>query len=358
VQLDAREAAAQIDRSLELQSKLAESAQKHNSQLKNERGGDEAASTALPAIKAMAETAGVLAITASSRVEETQGMGGAGVVPAFSEPIIQLSSPAGIAALTPASAVISAGSTSSISAGQDINIATQGNLSYLVKGGVALFTYGKATDANKPNQETGIRMHGATGRVSIQSQAGSTQMLADKQVTFASTNKSIGIAAKNHVLMTAQGAFLRLEGGNIMLHGPGKIEFKASMKELSGPKSSALSLPALPKADNIGKFVEINHHWPDLTPVAGGSYRAVFADGTSKDGKLDGKGFARLENIPQGPVQIYFGEDPRPYDMPPLAPPVNATPAGIQAELLAQGYDTDLEDIEPLLELLSGRYSI
>jgi type VI secretion system secreted protein VgrG len=46
--------------------------------------------------------------------------------------------------------------------------------------------------------------------------------------------------------MTAQGAFIKLEGGNIMIHGPGNIEFKASKKELAGPTSTSTiaTLPA------------------------------------------------------------------------------------------------------------------
>lgn len=47
-------------------------------------------------------------------------------------------------------------------------------------------------------------------------------------------------------MLTAQGAFLKLEGGNIMIHGPGKITFKASMKELTGPSGVRPQLPRLP----------------------------------------------------------------------------------------------------------------
>jgi uncharacterized protein (DUF2345 family) len=42
--------------------------------------------------------------------------------------------------------------------------------------------------------------------------------------------------------MTAQGAYIKLEGGNIMLHGPGNIDFKAAKKNLAGPKSVNQSL--------------------------------------------------------------------------------------------------------------------
>jgi type VI secretion system secreted protein VgrG len=63
----------------------------------------------------------------------------------------------------------------------------------------------------------------------------------------ASVTKSVTVGAKTHVLMTAQGASLKIEGGNIMLHAPGNVEFKASKKELAGPKSSSQPERTLPK---------------------------------------------------------------------------------------------------------------
>jgi len=70
-------------------------------------------------------------------------------------------------------------------------------------------------------------------------------------VTVAGVNAHVAVAAKNHVMQTAQGAFLKIEGGNIMIHGPGKMEFKAGMKELAGPMSTTTSLPRLPQAQAI-----------------------------------------------------------------------------------------------------------
>ncbi|MCB1953386.1 MAG: DUF2345 domain-containing protein, partial [Rhodocyclaceae bacterium] len=49
------------------------------------------------------------------------------------------------------------------------------------------------------------------------------------------------------LLATAGGAYLKLEGGNIELHAPGPVKLKASMKNLTGPKSSRVS-GSLPKA--------------------------------------------------------------------------------------------------------------
>jgi type VI secretion system VgrG family protein len=241
--LDSRPAATQIEQSQGLQQALAETAQKHNARLQ-----DEPAPKELAPIAAMAHSADVLG-AASSVVSSGRGVGGNAT--AYSDAHLQLSTPAGIAALTPASAMIAAGTTTSISAGQDINFAVQGNSSHAVKAGISLFTYGKASNKNKPCQDTGIRLHAASGKVSIQSQSGATQVTADKAVTVASVTKSVKVAAKDHVLLTAQGAYLRLSDGNIEIHGPGTMSFKATMKELAGPRSNSLALPALPKSQAI-----------------------------------------------------------------------------------------------------------
>ena len=164
---------------------------------------------------------------------QTGDTGGQGNATAFGEPQLQLSSPAGIAATTPASALISAGATTSLAAGQDINFAAQGSTYQQVKEGISLFTYGKAGTAEKPNHETGLKLHAASCKVSVQAQSDVAKVTADKLITVASVGKSVSLSAKEHVMLTAQGAYLKLEGGNIMIHGPGTMTFKASMKELA-----------------------------------------------------------------------------------------------------------------------------
>ncbi|MBT0963616.1 DUF2345 domain-containing protein, partial [Denitromonas iodatirespirans] len=70
---------------------------------------------------------------------------------------------------------------------------------------------------------------------------------ADKTVTLASTSASIHASAKTHLLLTAKGAYLKLEGGNIELHAPGPVKLKASMKNLTGPASASVTGLRFPK---------------------------------------------------------------------------------------------------------------
>ncbi|GGY31220.1 type VI secretion system Vgr family protein [Pseudoduganella albidiflava] len=234
--IDASEAVTQLDASLSLQTALAETAQKHNAKLK-----DEPEPAKLPAIEQLDHAGKMLAERASGNGGGDHG--GGGEASAYGQPQLQLSSPAGIAALTPASAIVAAGATTGLAAGQDINFASQANSFHQVARGISLFTYGKASAADKPNQETGIRLHAASGKVSTQSQSDATRITADKLITVASIAKSVAISAPRHVMLTAQGAYLKIEGGNIMIHGPGTMSFKASKKELAGPQSASAAPP-------------------------------------------------------------------------------------------------------------------
>lgn len=277
-QLDSREAHAQVAQGHSLQVALAGTAHKHNAMLKDDQGQSAGQPGELAAIAAVEHSVDVL--------NDAEAAGEKG----YREPLLQMSSPAGIAATTPADAMFAAGQTGSVTAGQDINLAAQGNSFHAAKDGISLFTYGKASAKDKPNQETGIRLHAASGKVSCQSQSGETRITSDKAITVASVAKGVTVAAKKHLLMTAQGASLKLEGGNIMLHGPGKIEFKASMKELAGPMDGSVALAALPKAKDIFNeaFVVVNEETNAPLPYV--RYRLESASGIKIEGITDAQG--------------------------------------------------------------------
>ncbi|MFL6632462.1 MAG: type VI secretion system Vgr family protein [Massilia sp.] len=279
--LDSIAAARQIEEAAQLQTELARTAQKQNARLAQESEPDK-----LPAIDAMRHSADV--------VRDAP----------YAEPHLQLSAPAGIAATTAADAVLSAGTSTSL-AGQDLNFAALANWHHGVRAGISLFTYGKAgSSAGKPAQETGIRLHAASGKVSSQSQSGATRIIADKLVTVASVAKSVSVAAREHVLLTAQGAYLKLEGGNIEVHGPGKIEFKASMKELAGP----VSVPSVDVANkihelNIKSDLEIEYVDADGNSPEGEPISLRFLNGKNQNVTLDSNGKVVLKNVPLGPFR-------------------------------------------------------
>lgn len=266
-QMDASEAQAQIDQSRALQVSLARMAQQHNALLKIGSADPEA----LPAIVAQQRSHDAL--------KDGAALG-------FTAAQLQLSSPAGIVATTPADAVLAAGATTALTAGQAINLVAQANACHLVKEGISLFTCGDG----KAVEETGIRLHAASGKASSQSQAGATRLTADKAVTVASVSKSVNVAAKSHVLLTAQGAALRLEGGNISLHAPGRVDFKATLKEFAGPADGSMPQTTLPQAKQIFNeaFVVVDEETKQPLPFV--RYQLVSSGGVTVEGLTDAHG--------------------------------------------------------------------
>ena len=317
-QMDSREAEEQIQNSTQLLSDLASTANLHHATLKGYGNPPGPAPATLPALEEMEKSAKVIADSGSGA-----GRGGAGCTgnaTAYSEAQLQVSSPAGIAALTPMRAVLTAAGTSSITAGQDISFAAQGNFFHAVRTGISLFTFGKASNKDKPNQELGIKFHAASGKLSSQSQSDATRITASKTITVTSATKSVGVAAKTHVMLTAQGAYIKLEGGNIQVHAPRTTQFKATVKELSGPQASNPTLPLFPRSEGDSAdqhFVLKSHRG---APVKQRRYRALtgnqtiegFTDENGRSKVLDGflGQIARFELIRETHDEHFIIRDP------------------------------------------------
>jgi type VI secretion system secreted protein VgrG len=249
---DARAALAQLEAAAELTQTLNDTAQKHNAKLAGEpqpkdlpvRKGQQAGIDSLGST----DTRGDAAAAEGGEIAAIQG--GAGSVSAWGRPELLISAPGGVGAATPASTVLSAGAHASLSAGQDINLESQRHTALAVKTGLSLFTYGKAQNGDKPNAETGMQLHAASGSVSVQAQSSTLHLTADKAVAVSSVSSAITMGAPKHVLLTAGGASLRITNGSITLTTSGPAQFKAAMKELTGAGGASASL-GLPKAPEL-----------------------------------------------------------------------------------------------------------
>ncbi|MCQ6964050.1 DUF2345 domain-containing protein, partial [Aromatoleum toluolicum] len=270
--LDSREAIERSEEAHDLVKGLAAIAHKHHAGL----GADDTPET-LPAGASLERALDVLRSTTDRQGAEPDAAkagnflaagGGTGTVAAWSAPRVQYSAPAGIAQLTPQDLIVAA-ELNLVTASRDTQLVSQGNQSIAVARGLALFTAGKADTGSQPITETGIHLHAASGQVSVQSQRGKLTAAADRKVTVASTTAALSASARKHILATAQGAYLRIEGGNIQLHAPGAVKLKASRKNLTGPKAAAVKLPQFP-VSRLGAF----------SSNAGESCTAVFDTGS------------------------------------------------------------------------------
>ncbi|MBT0964189.1 DUF2345 domain-containing protein, partial [Denitromonas iodatirespirans] len=141
---------------------------------------------------------------------------------------------------------------------------------------------------------------------------------ADKTVTLASTSASIHASAKTHLLLTAKGAYLKLEGGNIELHAPGPVKLKASMKNLTGPASASVTGLKFPKGGDPAVQKHVRELFDERfvlrdkvsqQPIAAAPYRIVNDAGEIVDaGMTDENGqTARVKFSKAEKLQVLWG---------------------------------------------------
>jgi Phage tail baseplate hub (GPD)/Uncharacterized protein conserved in bacteria (DUF2345) len=113
------------------------------------------------------------------------------------------------------------------------------------------------------------------------------------------------VQAKEHVLLTAGGAYIKMSGGNIEVHAPGMVDFKASMKSWTGPMSDSVAPINLPGGQPLPNKRVNSLYWsygPEFEQLTSMSKHAV-------DINLHAKttGYASGESVT---VEIEF-EDPK-----------------------------------------------
>lgn len=249
-QLAAPVAMQQLGQSDQLLQTLAETARTQQAQLQ----GDPDALPAQDSLDALQET---LQSTFSGNAPGNGIEGGEGEVPGWSAPALMGGSPAGIVSLTPADQAWVSGTQTVLSADRDVNWLSQGETVMLVAQGAVLFTHGGEAPKDKPHQERGIALHAAQGKVSARAHKNVAKAAAKTRVTIASTQADIELAAPSkHLLMTAAGAYLKLEGGDIELGAPGTIEFKATRKDWTTPQAASGQSPTFGEA--APKFCELD----------------------------------------------------------------------------------------------------
>ncbi|MEN3364550.1 MAG: type secretion system secreted protein VgrG [Burkholderiales bacterium] len=241
-QMDAKEAHNQLTQAHALQKALTETARKHNAFVNKtfdeERHTWPETVLARP-IESLAKT--------ESGIGSDEG-GGAGTVPAFGRPDLVMSAPGGVSHLTPMDMHMRS-TVTTITGGLDVSATVGRNLAAAVRDGISLFTYGDAKAKRKEQGDNGIKLHAAAGKVDLQAQSAELKAAADKDIHINSTHQKIEVAGKDHVMLTAAGAHIKISGGRIEIHAPGHVLFKASMKVLDGPTRLSHAGATLPKGE-------------------------------------------------------------------------------------------------------------
>lgn len=267
-QLDAAEATAQLKAGASLIKNLSDTASK-------------AGAEALAAQDALNDF-----IKATQDKYEGNGQGGAN---RFKEPVLLAASSAGIGLASAKGTHVHAGDEVTLSSGKDTNIATGRSLVASIAEKISLFAF-----------NAGIKLFAAKGKVEVQAQSSDLDLIAEKVIRLLSTTSRIEIHAKEEVMISAGGSFVKINASGITNGTSGKWTAQASMHLMPGPATKPYVMPHLLKPELQKSDLEFRHLTDWGAPLAGAAYKATLSDGTMRKGTLDAQGIARLSDLPPG----------------------------------------------------------
>ncbi|MEJ7808186.1 MAG: type VI secretion system tip protein TssI/VgrG, partial [Telluria sp.] len=267
-QLDAMEATSQLKAGAALTKTLSDTAAK-------------AGAEALAGQEALREF-----IEATSDKYEGDGQSGAN---RFKEAILLASSPSGIGLASAKGTHVHAGDEVTLSSGKDTNIAAGKSLLASVAEKISLFAH-----------SAGIKLFAAKGKVEIQAQSDDLDLIAEKVVRLLSTTSRIEIHAKEEVMISAGGSFLKINTLGITHGTAGTWTAQASMHTMPGPAKKEFVMPHIVKPELKKSDLEFRHLTDWGAPLAGAAYKAILSDGSVRKGTLDAEGIARICSVPPG----------------------------------------------------------
>jgi type VI secretion system secreted protein VgrG len=192
-----------------------------------------------------------------------------------------LASPSGVALSTQQSVHVSSDQQTNLVSGQSVFIASGKSLVASVAEKISLFV-----------QNAGMKLFAAKGKVEVQAHSDNIELTAQKTVKVVSATENIEAAAKQEILLTSGGAYIRIKDGNIEIHAPGKIDIKGAQHSFAGPAQTQYPLPALPLNHLYDRPVwvvdERGFSVPDR-PI-----RVHLKNGQTITGKTDHDGVAQL----------------------------------------------------------------
>ncbi|WP_249604924.1 type VI secretion system Vgr family protein [Chromobacterium sp. IRSSSOUMB001] len=216
------------------------------------------------------------------------------------QPLLVLSAPAGIASVTEQSQTLAAGTNLDLVAQRDMNQTTGRRWLANVGKHISLFVSGVANQA-------AMKLIAAKGKVQVQAQAGEIELTADKDVTITSCKDRVTIAAQEEILLTCDGGYIRLAGGNIEVHCPGTVSVKGASHALSGPASVSMPMPTMPKGYQRSYILQDEQTGE---PLVGKAYRLKLTNGRTLPGYTDWQGKTSAAFTPNAqPVEL---EAPKP----------------------------------------------
>jgi type VI secretion system secreted protein VgrG len=149
---------------------------------------------------------------------------------------------------------------------------------------------------------TGINLYANSGGISsianqgkhlTQAQHDDVVINAEQSINLTASKQHILAAAEQHITLTAGGAYIKLQGGNIELGCPGSFIVKAGNYTLTGPANMKEELPKFVKGD-VGRKVQLLDP-ASGTPIKDHPFSITKADGSVVKGVTDASGHTPLQ---------------------------------------------------------------
>lgn len=197
-------------------------------------------------------------------------------------PVIGITSPAGISYATPQNIVSYAGKHHDGVAQENMQLVAGQRFNVNAGTGISLFSH-----------KEGVKAIAHYGKMLLQAQHDDVVVNASENVTVtASHGKVVIMAAKEILLATADGAYLKLAGADAEMGGPGKLAQKFSDHHWDGPGSVSTDLPEFDNGQPDQKFIlQHDAHDEALRQLAPNrDYEIQMNDGSIVKGTSDAEG--------------------------------------------------------------------
>jgi type VI secretion system secreted protein VgrG len=202
---------------------------------------------------------------------------------ALKKSALMISAPAGIAQTTPASVQLSAGKNIISTSGKNTDFSVLKKFTVAAGEAVSLFA-----------QKLGIKIFAGRGKVEIQAQSDEMTLDALKDIRISSSEGKLVISAKQEIILTSGGGYIRIADGVVECAAPDKIIQRAAVWQKFGGQSMSQAVQSWESAD-FAVTPEVLR-LSDNSPVAGLKLGLTNGDGTQQSLSTSVSGATAVQN--------------------------------------------------------------
>ncbi|MDY9586529.1 type VI secretion system tip protein VgrG [Escherichia coli] len=196
---------------------------------------------------------------------------------------IVLSAPKGVGVVSPRAVRLGSGESSvGLMAGTNVDLSAMKKITLAVGESVGIFAHKK-----------GIKLYANQGKVEAEAQNDGMHLTSRKEMEICSTESRVEITAKEELVLSCGGAYIKLSNGGVEIGGPRNILLKSSNVQKMGALSLLAQMAELPESYNPsqykGKFQVIDEITKE--PLTNTNYAIKREDGSVEYGVTDDNGY-------------------------------------------------------------------